>query len=121
MEILLSPKGHINYGVISKRGHQVQIFWNGRKNSKPTVHFSLTLLKLISNNCGLPENINVKNLEGYRTSVNSFHGNYSFLNLEIVENSNSCHKYQFLTYLINCIFAAETIHGNAVHKIIGHF
>ena len=42
----------------------------------------------------------------YRISMNSFHGIYSFLNLEIVENSNSCRKLQFF-YL----FAAETIQG----------
>ena len=35
----------------------------------------------------------------YRISANSFRGNYSFLNLEIVENSNSCRKFQFF-YLI---------------------
>ena len=29
----------------------------------------------------------------YYISMNSFRGNYSFLNLEIVENSNSCRKF----------------------------
>ena len=33
----------------------------------------------------------------YRISMNSFCGNYSFLNLEIVENSNSCGKFQFFS------------------------
>ena len=31
----------------------------------------------------------------YRTSANSFRGNYSFLNLEIVADSNSSRKFQF--------------------------
>ena len=39
----------------------------------------------------------------YHISSYSFHGNYSFLNLEIVENSNSCRKFQF--------FTSETIQG----------
>ena len=41
--------------------------------------------------------------------ANSFCGNYSFLNLEIVENSNSCRKFQFLPNKQN--FAAETSQG----------
>ena len=44
----------------------------------------------------------------YRISANSFRGNYSFVNLEIVENSSSCHKFKFLSYVIYWIFAAET-------------
>ena len=46
----------------------------------------------------------------YRISVNSFGGNYSFLSLWNEENSNSCRKFHFF-YLINWIFAAETIQG----------
>jgi hypothetical protein len=42
----------------------------------------------------------------------SIHGNYSFLNLEIVANSNSCHN----IYLIIWIFAVETIQGRKVFK-----
>ena len=33
----------------------------------------------------------------YQISTHSFRGNYSFLSLEIVENSNSCYKFQFFT------------------------
>ena len=33
----------------------------------------------------------------YRISANNFRGNYSVLNLEIVENSNRCRKFQFFT------------------------
>ena len=33
----------------------------------------------------------------YRISTNIFCGNYFFLNLEIVENLNSCRKFQFCT------------------------
>ena len=33
----------------------------------------------------------------YHISENSFRRNYSFLNLEIVENSKSCRKFQFFT------------------------
>ena len=51
----------------------------------------------------------------YRISANSFRGNYSFLNMEIVENSNSCRKFQFF-YLINWNFAAETIQGRKQFK-----
>ena len=32
----------------------------------------------------------------YRISSYSFRGNYSFLNLEILENSNSCRKFNLL-------------------------
>ena len=39
-----------------------------------------------------------------------------FLNLEIVENSNSCRKIQVFTYLMNWIFAAETIQGRKLFK-----
>ena len=46
----------------------------------------------------------------YRISSYIFYGNYSFLNLENVENWNSWRIFQFL-YLINWIFAAETIQG----------
>ena len=35
----------------------------------------------------------------YRISANSFRENCSFLNLEIVENSNSCRKFQFLSVM----------------------
>ena len=41
----------------------------------------------------------------YRNSSYSFRGNYSFLNLEIVENSNSCCNISNF-YLINWFFAA---------------
>ena len=47
-------------------------------------------------------------LHTYRVSSNSFRGNYSFVNLEIVANSNSCGTISIF-YLINLIFAAETI------------
>ena len=50
----------------------------------------------------------------YHISANSFYGNYSFLNLEIVENSNSCRKFQFF-YLINWFFAVETIQGKKIN------
>ena len=33
----------------------------------------------------------------YSISANTFRGNYSFLNLEIAENLNSCRKFQFST------------------------
>ena len=41
-----------------------------------------------------------------------FHRNYSFLNLEIVENSKSCCTFQ----LINWLFAAESIQGRKLFK-----
>ena len=37
-------------------------------------------------------------------------GNYSLWNLEIAANSNSCPNISIF-YIINCIFAAETIKG----------
>ena len=46
----------------------------------------------------------------YRISSYSFRGNYSFLNLEIVANSNSCGDNSTF-YLINWIFALETVQG----------
>ena len=51
----------------------------------------------------------------YRIPANSFRGNYSFLNLEIVENSNSCRKFQIF-YPINRIFAVETIQGSKLFQ-----
>ena len=36
----------------------------------------------------------------YCTSMNSFCGKYSFLNLQIVENSNSCRKFTYITHFI---------------------
>ena len=46
----------------------------------------------------------------YRISANSFRRNHSFLTLEIVANSNSCCNISIF-YLINWIFAGETIQG----------
>ena len=43
----------------------------------------------------------------YRTSEETI----LFLNFEFVENSNSCHNISIFYYLINWIFAAETIQG----------
>ena len=58
----------------------------------------------------------------YRISGNSFRGNYSFLNLEILENSNSYRKFQFLTNKLIFCFGnysrAETICGNTVPKYV---
>ena len=51
----------------------------------------------------------------YRISSYSFRGNYSFLNLEIVANSNSCRNI-YIFYLINWFFAAETIQGRKLFK-----
>ena len=51
----------------------------------------------------------------YRISSYSFRGNYSFLHLEIVAISNSCRNISFF-YLINWIFAAETIEGRKLCK-----
>ena len=53
----------------------------------------------------------------YSISSYSFRGNYSFLNLEIVANSNSCRNISIF-YLINWTFAAETIQGNTVPRMI---
>ena len=47
----------------------------------------------------------------------SFHGNYSFLNLEIVANSSSCCNISILC-LINRIFAAESIPGPKLNEVI---
>merc|ERR1711956_119626 len=44
----------------------------------------------------------------YRISSYNFRGHYSFLNLEIVDNSNSCRNISIF-YLINKILTAETI------------
>ena len=53
----------------------------------------------------------------YRISSYSFHRNYSFLNLEIVANSISfCNISIF--YLINWIFAVETIQGRKLYEEI---
>ena len=52
----------------------------------------------------------------YCISSYSFRRNYSFLNLEIVANSNSCHNISIF-YLINWILASETIWGNTVYEI----
>ena len=54
----------------------------------------------------------------YRTSSYSFRGNYSFFNLEIVANSNSFLISNF--YLMNWIFAAESIQGRKLFKG-GHY
>ena len=51
----------------------------------------------------------------YRISTNSFHGIFFFLDLKIVENSNSCHKFQYF-HLINWIFAVENIEGKKQFK-----
>ena len=45
---------------------------------------------------------------------------YSFLNLEIVENSNSCRNIS-ISYLINWYFAAETIQGRKLYEEIRLF
>ena len=51
----------------------------------------------------------------YRISSYSFCGNYSFLNLEVVANSNSCRNISFF-YLTNWIFA--TFWGRKLYKEI---
>ena len=51
----------------------------------------------------------------YRISSYSFRGNYSFLNLEILENSNSCRKFNFLRkaeFLLRKLFQG----GNYMRK-----
>merc|ERR1740129_17139 len=47
--------------------------------------------------------------------LKNFRGNYSFLNLEIVPNSNSCRNISIL-YMINTISAAETIQGRKLYE-----
>ena len=52
----------------------------------------------------------------HRNFANIFHGKYSFLNLEIVENSKSCHKFQFfspniLNFCCGNLSMKETIQG----------
>ena len=62
----------------------------------------------------------------YRISLYSFRGNYSFLNLKIVENLSSCHLFQFFTQLTNLFLLfkggnylrEETIRGNTVSKFV---
>jgi hypothetical protein len=54
----------------------------------------------------------------YRISSYSFSGNYSFLDLKIVANSNSCRNISIF-YLINRIFAAEPIQGRKLFKETG--
>ena len=54
-----------------------------------------------------------------RISSYSFRKNYSFLNLEIVANSNSCRNI-VIFYLINVIFAAEIIQGRKIFKSGNH-
>ena len=44
-----------------------------------------------------------------------FPRNYSFLDLEIVANSNSCRNIS-ISYVVNWIFAAETIQGRKIFK-----
>ena len=56
----------------------------------------------------------------YCISSYSFHRNYSFLNLEIVANSNICCIISIL-YLINWFFAAETIQGRKLYEEIQYF
>ena len=51
----------------------------------------------------------------YRISSYSFQGNYSFSNLKIVANLNSCRNISIF-YLINWFFAAETIQGRKLIK-----
>jgi hypothetical protein len=58
---------------------------------------------------GFSKKLREKNI--YRISSYSFRGNYSFLNLEIVANSNIS-----IFYLINWIFAAETIQERKLFK-----
>ena len=54
-----------------------------------------------------------------RISSYRFRKNYSFLNLEIVANSNSCRNI-VIFYLINVIFAAEIIQGRKIFKSGNH-
>ena len=68
------------------------------------------------------ENEYVKNLKlgpavTYRISSFSFRWNYSFLNLEIIANSNSCRNISIL-YLINWFLDAETIQGRKLYEEI---
>ena len=56
-----------------------------------------------------------RDLYTYRISSNSFRETYSFLNFEIVANSNSCRNISIL-YLLNWIFIAETIQGRKLFK-----
>ena len=51
----------------------------------------------------------------YHISSYSFRENYSFLNLEILANSNSCSNISIF-YLINLFFAAETIQGRKLYS-----
>ena len=46
----------------------------------------------------------------------SFHRNYSFLNSEIVANSNSCRNISIF-YLINLLFDAEAIQGGNYSRV----
>ena len=63
---------------------------------------------------------NQKNKGTYRISSYSFRGNYSFLNLKIVANSNSCRNIS-ISYLRNLFFAAETIQGRKLYEEIRYF
>jgi hypothetical protein len=56
-----------------------------------------------------------KNCDKVDTSSYSFHGNYSFFNLEIVSNSNSFLNISIF-YIINYFFNAETIQGRKLFK-----
>ena len=51
----------------------------------------------------------------YRVSSYGFRGNYSFLNLEILANSNSCRNISIF-YLIKWNFATETIQGQKLYE-----
>ena len=96
---------------------------------EPNHPSSITLAGPLPNTSGRKKTYLVDSIQdwsfrlGYRISSYSFRGNYSFFNLEIVVNSNSCCNIS-ISYLINCISAcgnysrAETIQGRKLYEEI---
>ena len=65
--------------------------------TNPHFTFRLVWTESIIKECRIVYKEQVQGENNYLISMNSFRGNYSFLNMEIAENSNSCHKFPFFT------------------------
>ena len=84
---------------------------SAKKKGKKTFSWNIKSLILVYNqNQVLVLGTETKVQFQYRISSYSFCGNYSFLNSQIVANSNNCQNI-LIFYLINWISVAETIQG----------
>ena len=101
--------------IIIMRKRTKQAFFTKCRSKKASNFHLINILYMVGG--GIKRNVLLfANLQ-YRNSIYSFRGNYSFLILEIVSNSNSFINISIF-YLINWIFAAETIQGRKLHEEI---